>query len=141
MGKVKSTDARIVLALLALQIRLVPEWGQAATVQGELVRAFRQLQGACVFRWQGLPYDGGVRQTFASYLRHHLGTGNVFDAETLGQVEQDLAMLGGCADPETVNQQLGTDALSRLQARVVAWCEHHPELVTREVTEEVACAR
>lgn len=139
--KLKNDDDRIVWELLALEIRLVPEWGQAPTVQGEMVRAIRQLQFACAFRSIGLPVEGGNDQTFASYLRHHLSTGNVFAGETLRQIEQDLELLAGDAHPGEINQQAGKDALFRMRARVVDWCRHHPRPLPREVTADIACAR
>ena len=140
-SKGKSTDERPVLELLRLVARLVPERGQADTVQGEMVRAIWQLPNVFACRSSGIPTNEGEDQLYASFLRHHLGTGNVFDADTVRQIEQDLAVLTGPVARGGDIPQAVKDALVRTQARVVEWCRLHPELLPREVTEDVACAR
>ena len=116
--------------LFALSVRLVPERGEADTVQGELVRAVGRL--ALVYsvgedlQWTT---NAGLRR-LPVYLYRQLRKGGVFGPDTMCQIRQDveeiraLAQAPGCGRRRS-REPGGTDALSRLMHRVVDWCHQH----------------
>ena len=125
--------------LLQLLIRLVPEWGEADTVQGEMVRIVeRFVIPYCVQEGSTLTSTRLFRR-LPAYLYRQLCKGIVFDADTLLQIRRDIEEIRALAQaPGEGFRRSGEpgawDALYRLRARVVDWCRHHPDLIPRQVT-------
>lgn len=125
--------------LFALSVRLVPEWGEADTVQGEMVRAVGRLALVCSV---GEDHQWTTKAEFrrlSVYLYRHLRKGCVFNPDTMSQIRQDVEEIRAPAQApgrggRRSRELGGTDALSRLMDRVVDWCRHHPQLIPRQVT-------
>jgi hypothetical protein len=100
----------------------VPHSGQAATVQGELLRAVEKLRDEAQ-RNGNINWDGGY-ETLIAYLRDNLLGSTLFDQTAAEEMESDLDRLSRFDFPET------SDApYDRLADRVIEWCHAHPEPV------------
>src|SRR6266542_1987495 len=96
------TGARVMLYYLrkskyakeydALFDKLVPESGQADTVQGELLRAIVRLASEC-FRNGNMNWDDGF-DVFVDFLWNHLPDPAIFDSVTIEEINEDLGQLG-----------------------------------------------
>ena len=100
----------------------VPRSGQAATVQGELLRAVEKLRDEAQ-RNGNINWNGGY-ETLIAYLRDNLLGSALFDQTAAEEMESDLDRLSRFEFPET------SDApYDRLADRVIEWCHAHPEPV------------
>jgi hypothetical protein len=110
---------------------LVPDSGQATTVQGELIRCTARL-GSESYRNGNANWDEGFVR-MANYLRRHLCDGT-FDAVLTRQIEEDIALVIHAGDdPENaayIHEE--EDSYTRLSDRAVEWCRRHPEPVPHE---------
>ena len=77
----------------------VPPRGQAATVQGELLRAVERLRDEAQ-RNGKLNWDSG-QEAFIAYLREKLIGSALFDQTAAQEIEADLDRLGKFEYPET----------------------------------------
>ena len=96
----------------------VPPSGQAATVQGELLRAVEKLRDEAV-RNGNVNWDGD-HAALARFLRTALVSSGTFGTEEVLEIEQDVARV------VDVNHPPGDDLYDRLADRVVEWCQAHP---------------
>jgi hypothetical protein len=111
--------------------KLVPMRGQAKTVQGELVRAIGRLASES-YRNGNVNWDGGFRGLVV-FLRKHLADPKVFDAETVGQIKEDLADIGAIGNgTKGFTYPRGEDVYDRITDRVVEWCQKHPKPIRRK---------
>lgn len=118
---------------------LVPQSGQADTVQGELVRVIGRLASEEYRNGNG-NWDRGFRM-YTNFLAKHLPDEAVFDAEQLTQIKEDIQQIRyyGSRSPHvrevtpTVPYAKGEDAFDRLTDRVVEWCQHYTEPIKREL--------
>jgi hypothetical protein len=102
----------------------VPPRGQAATVQGELLRAVEKLRDED--QRNGNLNWGSGHEEFIAYLREKLIGPALSDQTAAQEIEADLDRLGKSEYPET------SEALyDRLADRVIEWCHAHPEPVPR----------
>jgi hypothetical protein len=103
---------------------LVPDSGQAETVQGELIRCIGCL-GSERYRNGNANWDEGF-VLMAQYLAKHLGDGT-FDVKTTRLIEQDVeAVIEAGKNPENgAYVHESADAYDRLTDRVVEWCRVH----------------
>ena len=100
----------------------VPHSGQAATVQGELLRAVEKLRDEAQ-RNGNINWDGGY-ETLIAYLRDNLLGSPLFGQTAAEETESGLDRLSRFEFPET------SDApYDRLADRVIEWCHAHPEPV------------
>lgn len=110
----------------ALFESLVPDVGQAATVQGELIRCAVRL-GSEAYRNGNCNWDRGF-VAMARFLAKHLSDGT-FGADLTAEIERDVTLvIAAGKDSENgayVHEQ--GDAFTRLTDRVVEWCDRHPE--------------
>lgn len=96
--------------------------GQAATVQGELLRAVEKLRDAAQ-RNGNINWNTG-HEILVGYLRDQLPGAPRFNKSTRQEIESDLDRLSAFEYPET------SDApYDRLADRVIEWCQAHPEPV------------
>ncbi len=107
---------------------LVPDSGQAATIQGELIRCITRL-GSEAYRNGNCNWDRGFA-SMARFVAKHLCDGT-FDRKTTTQIERDVALvIAAGKDSENgayVHEK--DDSYTRLTDRVVEWCDLHPESI------------
>jgi hypothetical protein len=110
---------------------LVPESGQADTVQGELVRAIGRLAGE-LSRNGNMNWDDGFRR-FVRYLRQHLMNPSAFGKPARDQIDEDLREIEevgeGTASYSAWDRECAYD---RVTDRVVEWCRLHPDPIARK---------
>lgn len=112
--------------------RLVPEHGQASSVQGELIRVIGRLASE-FYRNGNANWDAGFR-AFTNFLYRHLRDGSVFDEVTIRRIEDDLAEIRRYGEEEEeLSYEEGEDAFDRVTDRVVEWCRCHPEPIPRAI--------
>ena len=98
----------------------VPPRGQAATVQGELLRAVERLRDEAR-RNGNINWETGY-EIFIASLRRHLLSAPQFAVTARQEIEADLNRLSEFEYPET------SDSLyDRLSDRVIEWCHAHPQ--------------
>lgn len=113
----------------ALWSKLVPESGQAPTVQGELVRAIGRMSDD--FGRNGYAnWDSGY-EIFSALLAARLSDGT-FGPQTTEGVKKDIEMIAKYARGEKVTYDL-EEAHQRLEQAVVAWCAKHPAPISHPV--------
>lgn len=114
---------------------LVPQSGQADTIQGELIRAIGRLTSEYE-RNGNANWDMGFR-LYTNFLFKHLRDKSVFTPQTLHQIEADLQAIRyfGSRRRNPVSEQAleelvyekGEDAFDRITDRVMQWCQHYPD--------------
>lgn len=105
--------------------RLVPQSGQADTVQGELARAIGKLASEA-YRNGNMNWDRGFR-TFVTFIRRTLCDGDSFGVPSVRQIESDLKDIGDFGNgTQNLTYEPGEDVYDRLTDRVVEWCRKHP---------------
>jgi hypothetical protein len=114
----------------ALWRRYVPRAGQAATVQGELIRAVEKLRDEAQ-RNGNLNWDQGC-EILARYLRSTLTGSGLFATASVEQINRDVARILDFEDPETSD-----DPYDWLTDRVVEWARAHPDPVPHEHNPEL----
>jgi hypothetical protein len=102
----------------AIWREFVPASGQAATVQGELLRAVEKLRSEAI-RNGNVNWDRGFR-ILLGYLRKHLLDRAVFSAAQRRQTRKILWRLGFAMFPV-----LDDEPYDRLADRVVDWHRHY----------------
>ncbi|MFC8930755.1 hypothetical protein ACFT1A_01690 [Rhodococcus sp. NPDC057135] len=106
---------------------LVPPYGPAETVQGELLRALEQLRAEAQ-RNGNINYEVGDYADYVTYLRTRLIDSRVFNKEALTEIEIDLNRLADFEFPETDDEPY-----DRLSDRIVEWVRVHPEMIPNTV--------
>ncbi len=101
---------------------LVPPRGQAATVQGELIRAIEKLRDEAQ-RNGNVNWDEG-HVILAEYVRDTLLPSGLFDEPATEEIERDVARVLDADHPETSD-----NPFDRLTDRVVEWVRAHPDPV------------
>lgn len=110
---------------------LVPQSGEAESLQGELVRAIRKLESD--YYRNGSANFFPSYQRLATFLRQRLSLKSIFDEETIAQIEEDI---------ETMRQHgrgfTGADenCYDRITDRVVEYCRARPNLIWRDKSSE-----
>jgi hypothetical protein len=104
--------------------RLVPESGQAATIQGELIRAIGRTSEE--FLSNGFAnWDEGYERLSAFALRH-LEDGT-FGPQTSAGVRADIEHIQAYGRGDDIGEYDLEEAFDRLMAAAVGWCERHPD--------------
>lgn len=98
----------------------VPRSGQAATVQGELLRAVEKLRDEAQ-RNGNLNWNDG-HQALIAYLQNTLLGSALFDQAAVQEIETDLHRLSRYDYPESSDTPY-----DRLADRVIEWCRAHPK--------------
>lgn len=116
--------------------KLVPEEGEAETVQGEMVRAIGRIQGD--YYSNGF---GNWHQCYglSQFLVVHLADESTFTPFTVSVLRADIRALDSCGQRcmyggnlertflDSINDM--EEIFPRLDAAIVVWCERHPELI------------
>ena len=109
----------------------VPARGQAATIQGELIRAVEKLRDEAQrngnVNWRD---DHAIH---VNYLRDTLLGSGLFDAAAAREIERDTDRLLDFERPETSDEPY-----DRLTDRVVEWSRAHPDPVARDPNPELS---
>jgi hypothetical protein len=100
----------------------VPSRGQAATVQGELLRAVEKLRDEA--QRNGNVNWGAGHALLGAYLRDVLTSSGLFDGATIERIHRDIDRLLDHDYPENDNA-----TYDRLADRVVEWARAHPQPV------------
>ncbi len=104
----------------SLWLASVPRSGQAATVQGELLRAAEKLRDEAQ-RNGNINWNDG-HQALIAYLQDTLLGSALFGQAAAQEIETDLDRLSRYEYPES------SDApYDRLADRVIEWCRAHPK--------------
>jgi len=105
---------------------LVPNSGQAKTVQGELIRCMTRLASESYRNGNG-NWDRGFGD-MARFVGKQLCDGT-FTEKSEATIKKDVAaVISSGRDPENgayVHEK--NDAYTRLTDRVVEWCQKHPD--------------
>lgn len=103
----------------------VPEKGQCACVQGELIRSIGKL------RWEAQNNGNGNWddrfEMFVSYLRQNLGTAECFSVSDLRSLHEDLDRLMDFKDP-----YIEDDLYERLTSLAVEYCRATPAWIPHQ---------
>ena len=116
----------------ALWKAYVPKYGQAKTVQGELVRAVEKLRdeshrnGNC--NWNR------NHATLAQYVKKTLIESRLFDAAAVEEIKSDIKRIRVVDYPEPEDEPY-----DRLLDRIVEWSAAHPDPVPRELNPKLTC--
>jgi hypothetical protein len=107
---------------------LVPEQGEAPTVQGEMVRAIGRLLRECEdngnINWEGSDYY----RSLADFLESHLCDLEFCGEEGLKDIREALRQARNF-------ENCDADSLLYLKDVVVDWCMEHPDPTPRSVKE------
>jgi hypothetical protein len=116
----------------ALWKAFVPKYGQAKTVQGELVRAVEKLRDEA-------HRDGNVNWNrnhamLAQYVKKTLIDSRLFDAAVVEEIKNDIKRIRVVDYPE-----IEDEPYDRLLDRIVEWSIAHPDPVSRELNPKLTC--
>jgi hypothetical protein len=103
----------------------VPERGQAATVQGELLRAVEKLRDEA--RRNGNVNWGDGHERLRSYIQRHLSEPGILPSDEQTTLRSDLDRLADYERPETDDS-----VYDRISDGVVLWARAHPEPVPHQ---------
>jgi hypothetical protein len=103
--------------------RLVPESGQAATVQGEVVRAINGMANDYAANGSA-NWDAGYERLSAFALRH-LADGT-FGPQTCAGIRSDIEHIQAYGRGEDTGGYDLEAAFDRLMQASVGWCQRHP---------------
>lgn len=102
----------------------VPKSGQAATVQGELIRAIEKLRDEARRNGNQNWDDGHL--ILSNYILDTLSASDVFAKEIKAQVAADIARIQDYEHPETE-----VELYDRLTDCIVEWCRKNPEPIPK----------
>ena len=105
---------------------LVPQRGEADSVQGELVRAVRKLERD--FYRNGSANFFPNYQALATYLRNKLCLKSIFDTEIIEQIKEDVEIMKRHGRGFTGEDE---GCYDRMTDRVVEYCRARPILIWR----------
>jgi hypothetical protein len=105
----------------------VPATGQAATVQGELIRSVGRLSDEA-YRNGNYNFDKGHRIQ-CKYLRENLEDPTVFSEEEIQEIDQWIDRILDAKHPDLSGS---TSPYYRLAEKVVAWCKAKPEPIAHQ---------
>jgi hypothetical protein len=103
---------------------LVPDSGQAGTVQGELVRAVGRLTDEA-YRNGNANFDKG-HKIFCEFLRANLNDLAVFSADEIEEINKSIERVLDAEHPDIYGPET---SFHRLAEMVVKWCESKPKLI------------
>jgi len=105
---------------------LVPNSGQALTVQGELIRNISRLNDEC-YRNGNCNWDEG-HEKWCAFLRAWLGDEVVFDKNEIAQINVAIDKM---LDFENLDTSGNGSCGYFVAEKVVTWCLKHPILIPR----------
>lgn len=126
--------------LSALWEKLVPEEGEAETIQGEMVRAIGRIKGDYYRNGFGNWYP--MYYKLSQFLAAHLIDESTFKPFTLSVLHADIRALNAYGNSVmaagspyeqfhfSLFKTTGIEeAFERLDAAIAVWCKRHPELI------------
>ena len=113
--------------------KLVPNSGQAETVQGELLRAIEKLRDEAQ-RNGNCNFNKNCHGLLVKYLKHYLMDESIFRKETILEIKKDLKQLSYKTIPYT------EDAIyDRITKRIVDWYLANPKQIAHIKNEKLCC--
>jgi hypothetical protein len=106
---------------------LVPDRGQASTVQGEIIRITGRLADEAN-RNGNVNWDAG-HEVWCDYLERTLTSGDAFNPQELRAIREALSRARDYEHPDTSRQGGPLYLLSEMAVR---WCDAHPEPIPHE---------
>lgn len=106
---------------------LVPESGQAVTVQGEIVRAINAMANDYAANGSS-NWDGGYER-LSTFALLHLADGT-FGPQTTSGVRTDIEQVQKYGRGEDICGYDLDAAFDRLMQAAVEWCQRHPAPIT-----------
>ncbi|WP_348262443.1 hypothetical protein P8935_21925 [Telmatobacter sp. DSM 110680] len=103
---------------------LVPLQGQAATVQGEVIRAVGRLSDEA-YRNGNCNFRKGHRM-LCQFLRANLEDPDVFSATEISEIDNWIDRILDAKNPDLSGS---TSPYYRLTERAVKWCQSKPDLI------------
>ena len=103
--------------------QLVPESGQASTVQGELVRVVMKLSNDFVSNGYS-NWDSGYERLSEFAVRHL--TDGTFKPQTSAGIRSDIEHAQAYGRGEDIGGYDLEAAFDRLMQATVGWCQRHP---------------
>ena len=108
--------------------RLVPQSGQADTVQGELIRAVGRI--ADEFASNGFAnWDSGYER-LSDFALQQL-TDGTFGPQTTAGIRTDIEQIKAYARGGNIDGYDLEAAFDRLMQVTAGWCQRHPETISR----------
>lgn len=108
--------------------RLVPQSGQADTVQGELIRAIGRMTNE--FASNGFAnWDSGYERLSDFALRHL--TDGTFGPQTTAGIRADIEHIQIYARGGKIDGYDLEAAFDRLMQATAGWCQRHPDRILR----------
>jgi len=105
-----------------LWTELVPPEGQAATVQGELIRAVGRLSDEA-YRNGNLNF-GRSHRILCEFLRVNLKHSDVFSTTEIEEIDQWIDRILDAKNPDLSGS---TSCYCRLTEKAVKWCQSNPD--------------
>jgi hypothetical protein len=107
---------------------LVPPFGQAKTVQGELIRAIGRLSDEA-YRNGNINFDKD-HAILCQYIRDKLKDPAVFSPEEIEEIDRCVDRILDAQRPDIKGPRT---CFSRLAEQVVRWCESEKKLIPHEL--------
>jgi hypothetical protein len=114
--------------------RLVPESGQADTLQGELIRAVGKMADEC-FRNGFCNWDAGYEILSAFAVRHL--TDGTFGPQTTAGIHTDIEHIQAFGRGGDLAGFDIDAAFDRLMVAAAEWCKKHPDLIPQSPNPEL----
>jgi hypothetical protein len=114
--------------------KLVPESGQAATAQGELVRAICKMSEELVSNGFA-NWDSGYERLSIFALRHL--TDGTFGPQTSAGIRSDIEHIQASARGDEEGDYDLEEAFDRLMEATVGWCQRHQAAIPHEKDPEL----
>lgn len=109
---------------------LVPPFGQAKTVQGELIRAIGRLSEEA-YKNGNLNFDKD-HALLCQFLREKLNDPAVFSAEEIEEIDHCVDRILDAERPDTKGPKT---CYARLAEQVVHWCESQKKLMPHDLND------
>lgn len=113
--------------------KLVPKSGQADTIQGELLRAIEKLRDEAQ-RNGNINFNKNCHGILIDYLRQNLADDNLFETDTVAEINYDLDRLKKKNSPYTDD-----DVYDRITNRIVDWYLKNPTQIPHKRNDKLPC--
>ncbi|RZL35757.1 MAG: hypothetical protein EOP00_30095 [Pedobacter sp.] len=113
--------------------KLVPKSGQAATVQGELLRAIEKLRDEAQRNGNG-NFNAKCHGLLIKYLRQYLADEDLFGLAVSQSISDDLNRL-----TKKDNPYLEDDLYNRIVDKIVDWYLKNPMQITHIKNDDLYC--
>ena len=113
--------------------KLVPKSGQAATVQGELIRAIEKLRDEAQ-RNGNANFNKNCHLVLVNYLKNYLTDKNIFSEIEIAETINNLSLLSNEKNP-----YLDDDVYHSVNFKIVDWSVKNQKLVPHNYNDKLNC--